>query len=119
MKWCKITVVKALQWSMTIPKKNQRAFEKWFKEVAGPRFNEFGAIKHEIYKVEENIIVGRQITENGRYIERVYFEDDFEIPKYFSAVKADTEAWNESRKFEIEFGAKNIELRVLSSILIN
>jgi hypothetical protein len=105
--------MKALEWSMTIPKEKQTGFEKWFKEIAGPRFNKFGAIKHEIYKVEEKTVVGRQTTEKDRYIERVYFDDDFEIPKYFAAAKADEEAWKESRKFENEFGAKDLELRVL------
>jgi len=108
--------MKALQWTMTIPKDKQKEFEKWFKEVAGSKLNSFGAIKHEIYRVEEKLLVGRQVVENDKYIERVYFDNGFDIPKYFATVKADTKAWKESRKFESEFGARDVELRIVNEI---
>lgn len=107
--------MKALQWSMTIPKNKQRAFIKWFNDVAGPLFAGYGAKKHELYKVEERRIVGKQIAEKDRFIERVYFDDNFDIPSYFTNVKANLEAWKISRMYEGEFGAKDIELRVLLS----
>lgn len=108
--------MKVLQWSMTIPLEKETAFIKWFKEIAGPIFAKFGAFKHELYKVENNIIVGRQLTENQRFIERVFFEDNSSLPDYFSNVKANPDAWKISRMYESDFQAQDIELRVLNSI---
>ena len=108
--------MKALQWSMTIPKDNQEAFVKWFSEVAGPLFDDFGAKKHELYKVEDKEIIGKQVKEEDRYVERVYFDDDFDIPSYFTNVKANPEAWKISRMYEGKFGAKGIELRILKEV---
>jgi hypothetical protein len=108
--------MKILQWSMMIPKEKQNDFEVWFNKIAGSKLNKFGAVKHELYKVVDNEIVGRQTIEKDKYIERIYFNNDFDIPKYFSAVKANPEAWKTSRMYEEKFGANNIELRVLYSI---
>ena len=108
--------MKALQWSMTIPAEKETAFIKWFKEIAGPAFAKFVASKHELYKVENNNIVGRQLTEEQRFIERVYFEDNFSIPDYFITVKKDPEAGNLSRMYENEFQAHDLELRIINSI---
>jgi hypothetical protein len=108
--------MKVLQWSMTIPRAKQAAFLKWFKEVAGPAFRGFGAKAHEIYRVEHRQIIGRQLLEIDRFIERVYFDDDFDIPVYFSRVREDPKARKLSRQYEEQFGAKDIELRVLSAV---
>ena len=104
-----------LQWSMAIPKGRQQAFIKWFDEVAGLKLGGFGAKGHELYKVEDRQVVGRQTVEQDRFIERVYFEDSFNIPDYFAKVKNDPEAYKLSRSYEEIFGATNIELRVLVS----
>ena len=98
---------------MTIPKNKQTTFVKWFNEVAGPTFAGFGAKKHEIYKVGDKEVVERQKVEDDRFIERVYFDDDFDIPSYFVKVKADPKAWKLSRMYENEFGATDIELIIL------
>ncbi len=108
--------MKILQWSMTIPKEKQKEFVEWFKKVARPKLNKFGAIKHELYKVENSKVVGKQMIEKDRYIERIYFNNDFDTPKYFSDVKANPEAWKVSRMYEEKFGAINIKLQVLHSI---
>ena len=108
--------MKILQWSMTIPKDKQESFVKWFKEVAGPTFSGFGAKKHEIFKIADKEHVGRQFVEKNRFVERVYFDDDFDIPSYFAKVKANPEAWKISRMYEKDFKAKNIELRVLEEL---
>lgn len=108
--------MKILQWSMTIPKEKQEAFIRWFKEVAGPNFAGFGAKKHEIFKVLGTQIIGRQTVEVDKFIERVFFDDDFDVSGYFANVKANPEAWKLSRMYEDEFGAKDIELRVLEEI---
>jgi len=108
--------MKALQWTMTTPKSKQKAFIKWFDEIAGPTFAGFGAKDHEMYKVEDREIVGRQILEKDKFIERVYFDDDFDISSYFANVKKDSKAWKISRMYENTFGAKDIELRILNSV---
>src|SRR4030042_4145873 len=108
--------MKILQWSMTIPKDKQKPFLKWFKEIAGPTFAGFGAQKHEICVVEKKQIVGRQTVVEDRFIERVYFADDFDIPSYFARVKENPKAWRISREYERRFGATNIELRVLNFV---
>ena len=105
--------MKILQWSMTIPKDKQKDFIRWFKEVAGPILGVFGAKKHELHKVEDKQAVGRQLAESDRFVETIYFDDKFNIPDYFEAVKQDPRAWKVSREYEGKFGATNIELRVL------
>jgi len=100
---------------MTIPKEKQADFVKWFEEVAGPTLGGFGAKKHELFKVMEEQMIGRQLIEKDRFIERVYFDDNFDIPLYFSWVKENSKAWEISRMYEDAFGAKDIELRVLFS----
>jgi hypothetical protein len=105
--------MKILQWSMTIPEEKQVEFTKYFNDVLGPTFQGFGAIKHELFKVADTQVVGRQLVEKDRFIERVFFENDFNIPSYFAKVKEDPEAWKLSRSYEERFGAKDIELRVL------
>ncbi len=104
-----------LQWSMTIPAKKQLEFVKYFQEILGPTFAKFGAKKHELYKVEDKQIISRQIVEKDRFIERVYFEDNFHLPDYFASVKNDPQAFKLSRSYEEVFGAKNIELRILTN----
>lgn len=105
--------MKVLQWSMTIPSNKKLEFLKWFDEQAGPILGGFGAKGHEICVVEEKEIVGKQKTEKNSFIERIYFDNDFNIPDYFEQVKNNPKAWEISRQYEKKFGAKNIELRVL------
>ena len=108
--------MKALQWSMTIPKGKQGAFLTWFEKIAGPALGRFGAKKHELYRIEDRQITDRQFVEKNRFVERIYFDDEFNIQNYFEAVKRDSKAWKISREYEEKFGAINIELRVLSSL---
>lgn len=107
--------MKILQWTMIIPEEKQKDFVKWFDKTAGPELGKFGAIKHELCRVADREIVGRQTVEKNQYVERVYFNDDFNIPNYFSSVKNDPDAWRISRMYELKFGAKEIELKVLYS----
>ncbi|KKU28576.1 MAG: hypothetical protein UX80_C0004G0018 [Candidatus Amesbacteria bacterium GW2011_GWA2_47_11b] len=95
--------MQVLQWTMTIPADKQPAFTKWFKEVGGPGLGGFGAIQHELYKMERE----------DKFVERIYFDNDFNIPDYFAQVKANPETWKLSRTYEGEFGATNIELKIL------
>ena len=101
---------------MTIPREKQRSFLRWFRTTAGPELTVYGAMKHELYQVSGKSLVGKQTIEEDRYIELVYFPDDFNIQHYFEKVKTDVYTWKLSRMYEKEFGAKNIELRVITSI---
>jgi hypothetical protein len=91
---------------MTIPEKRQEAFVAWFKEKAAPAFEKFGAIKHGLYK-EKNKNV---------FIERLSFVDCFEVKDFFAEVKADPEARKLSRMYEGDFGARNVELKILEKV---
>ena len=101
---------------MTISKEKQANFTKWFTEVAGPILGGFGAKKHELYKVESEQVVGRQLVENNQFVEKLYFNDEFNIAGYFEAVKQNPKAWKVSREYEEKFDVTNIELRVLNSV---
>lgn len=108
--------MKILQWSMTVPIEKQKAFIKWFRESALSALNDFGAINHEIHQVTDKQIVGRQIIEQNRFIERIYFDDDFDISDYFTKVKGDPEAHRLSKMYEQIFGVTDIELRILEEL---
>lgn len=105
--------MKVLQWSMTIPKNKQSEFLMWFYEIAMPQLTCYGALKHEIYQVANKEVVGRQTIEDDKFIERIYFPDDFNIPDYFTQIKRNKEKWALSRMYEEKFNAKDIELRIL------
>ena len=108
--------MKILQWTMTIPRYKQVEFVDYFNRVLGPTFQRFGALKHELYKVADNQAIGRQVVEQDRYIERVFFDDTFDIPSYFAKVRADPEASKLARSYEDRFEAKDIELRLLLAV---
>ena len=72
--------MKVLQWSITIPEEKQAEFVKWFKNIAGPTFAKFGAVGHEIYQVEDKPVIGRQLTEKNRFIERVFLKITSKYP---------------------------------------
>lgn len=108
--------MKCLQWTMTIPEEKQEEFVKWFKKIADTILGGFGAIKHELLKVEDKEVVGKQTIEKNKFIERIYFDDEFDIPSYFEKVKKDPKAWKLSRMYEEEFEAEDIKLRVLQEI---
>lgn len=107
--------MKVLQWSMTIPSDEQTEFIKYFSEVLAPNFQKFGAKSHELLKIMDTQLIGKQTIEKDRFIERVFFDDDFSIPSYFAKVKEDPDAWKLSRSYEEVFGAQDIELRVLTN----
>jgi len=72
-----------------------------------------------LYKIADSQVIGRQLVEQNRYIERVVFDDNFDIPSYFAKVKADPEASKLARSYEDKFEAKDIELRVLLAVEMN
>ncbi|PIV62540.1 hypothetical protein COS12_01970 [Candidatus Roizmanbacteria bacterium CG01_land_8_20_14_3_00_33_9] len=107
--------MKILQWSMTIPKMNQRAFLKCSREEISSTWKKFGCIKYELLKVENKPLVGKTVLEQDRFIERLYFGDSFNIPSFFEKIRKSPKAWKLSRKYEGKFGAHGIELRILIS----
>ena len=64
--------------------------------------------------MEDKRIVGRQIIEANRFIERAYFEENIDVSVYFAKVKEDPKAWKLSRMHDGEFGATDIELKILN-----
>ncbi|MFC1790682.1 hypothetical protein ACFLZP_04340 [Patescibacteria group bacterium] len=105
--------MKVLQWSITIPKQKQPEFINYLEKVLGPTWKKFGCQKHEIYKVADKASVGKQKTERNRFIERLYFNNDFDLKTFFASVRKDEEANRISRSYEEVFGATNIQLRIL------
>ena len=105
--------MKILQWSMTIPKSKQDDFAKWFNEESKDAFDSFGAKKHELHKVEDEQVVGRQTIEKNSFIERIYFDNDYDFANFFRRVKSNPITRQVSRMYEDEFGAQDIKLRVL------
>ena len=101
--------MKILQWSMTIPQNKQEEFVKYFNEVLAPNFQKFGAKKHELLKVLDTQLIGKQTVEKDRFIERVFFDDDFNIPSYFAKVKEIQKHGNYH-----EVTKRYLELRILS-----
>ena len=71
--------MKVLQWSMTIPKGKQEDFVKTAKSKFAPTWKKFGCVKYELLKVEEEPVVGKSVLERDQYIERLYFNDNFEL----------------------------------------
>jgi hypothetical protein len=59
--------------------------------------------------------IDRQILEQGRFIERLYFDDDFNIQEFYrKARKNDPDVVG---SYEEKFKANNIELRILTQLV--
>ncbi len=108
--------MKVLQWIMTIPKEKQKDFKEASKGLFGPMWKKFGALDYKCFKIGDKKLIGRQTIESDRYVEQLYFDDSFDIPNFFTQVKEDKEANKISQKYEKEYGAHNIELRMLNSL---
>jgi len=100
---------------MTIPSEKQKEFIKYSQKVLAPTWVKFGCLKYELHKVEENKTVERQLIEKNRFIERLYFADDFDVSGFFESVRKNEEAFRISKSYEDKFGAKKIVLRILGS----
>ena len=105
--------MKILEWSMTIPKSKQESFVKWFNEVSKDAFSCFGAKKHELYKIEDKEVLGIQTIEKNRFVERIYFDNEYDFTNFFRRVKSNPVTRHLSRMYEEDYGATNIQLRVL------
>ncbi|MBU0976292.1 MAG: hypothetical protein ABIE03_05525 [Patescibacteria group bacterium] len=106
--------MKAIEYIMSISKETEAEFLKYVKEVLGPTWKKLGCQKHEIYKVTDKAIVGRQIVEQDRFIERLYFGDDFDISRFYS--EARKKYLEVVRSYEDMFGVYQIELRILKEV---
>lgn len=100
---------------MSIPKDKQRNFIEYSKKVLGPTWKKYGVKKHECCQIAEKTVVGRQLTEQNRFIERLYFEDDFDIPNFFKVARE--KELEKTKSYEEKFGAYSIELRILNQVL--
>jgi len=100
---------------MSIPKDRQKDFISYAKKVLSPTWKKYGCKKHECYQVAENAVVGRQITEQNRFIERLYFEDGFDISNFYKVTKENE--LEKTKSYEGQFGAYWIELRILDGVV--
>jgi hypothetical protein len=107
--------MKAIQYSMCIPKDTQDGFIDYAKKVLGPTWEKYGCKKYECYKVLDQRVAGRQTIEQDRFIERIYFDDDFDIQSFFKTIK-DKEP-EKARSYENTFRAYQIELRIVGQIV--
>lgn len=100
---------------MTIPVDKQEAFVEYCRMVLGPTWKKYGVKKHECYRVAEKAVVGRQMTEENRFIERLYFDDNFNIPNFYKEARQNEP--EKVRSYEEQFGASQIELRILEQVI--
>lgn len=104
-----------LQWTMTIPKNNQKEFVKFHKEILGPTWQKFGAGECELLRVSTNKIGGRQVIKENEFVERLYLKEGVTAGEFFQKVKENPDAWNLSRSYEGRFRIADIELKILAS----
>ncbi len=99
---------------MSIPKDRQKDFIDYAKKVLGPTWKKYGCRKHECYQVAEQVVVGKQITEQDKFIERLYFDDDFDIPSFYKITKE--KELEKAKSYKNKFGACRIEVRILNQV---
>lgn len=104
--------MKIIEYRYTIPLDKRDEFLEYAKSTLKPTWQKHGCKKYELSVVSSSVYVGRQIVEEGAFIERLYFEDDFDLKNFYNdALTYDKE---KTRAYEDRFLASSIELRVLN-----
>jgi len=104
-----------IQYTLSIPEKKQAGFIRYSKEVLLPTWKKYGCKRYECVKVEDEKLVDKQIQEQNKFVERLYFGDDFDIRKFYDkARRNDPEI---TRAYEKKFNAQQIELRILKQLV--
>ena len=103
-----------IQYTLSIPKDSQAEFIQYSKDVLAPTWKKYGCIRYECAQIEEQQIVGRQVIESGRYVERLYFNDDFDILNFYHTTREQVP--EVTKAYETQFGAHHIELRILRQL---
>jgi len=104
-----------IQYTLSIPREKQTDFIRYSREVLAPTWKKYGCKRYECAKVEDQKLVDRQALEQNRFIERLYFENDFNIRKFYNdARQNDPEI---TKAYEVKFNARQIELRILKQLV--
>ena len=104
-----------IQYTLSIPKDKQANFVKYSKETLAPTWKKYGCKRYECVKIEDKKLIDRQTQEQDKFIERLYFEDNFDICAFYDkAKKNDAEI---TRAYEEKFNAQQVELRILRQLV--
>jgi len=108
--------MEVLQWTMTIPKNKQDEFVSFYNQTMRPTWIKFGATKCELLKTFRKKVVGENDFLEEQFVETLYLKKGLTAEGFFEAVKAVPEAWEISRQYEKQFGAKDIVMKVLKGV---
>ena len=107
--------MKIIQYTFSIPKDKQDEFVQYSKDILSPTWTKYGCRRYECVKIEDQKLVEGQNLEQDRFIERLYFDNDFNIQEFYrKARKGDPDV---VRSYEKKFNANNIELRILKQLV--
>lgn len=104
-----------IQYTLSIPKDQQASFIRYSEKTLAPTWKKYGCKRYECVKIEEKKVVGRQVLERNKFIERLYFEDDFNLSKFYAKTRKNNA--EVTRAYEEKFKAQKIELRILKQLV--
>jgi hypothetical protein len=101
---------------MIIPKDKQDEFVRYYDQIMRPTWIKFGATKCELFKSFREKVAGENNFPEEQFVEILYLQEDLTAKDFFGKVKASPEAWGISRRYEKQFGAKDIVMKVLRKV---
>ena len=107
--------MKIIQYTFSIPKDKQKAFIQYAKSVLAPTWEKYGCRKYELVKVKDQEIINKQIIEQNRFIERLYFNNDFNFNDFYQNVREHDP--DIAKSYEEKFNVRNIQLKVLEQLI--
>lgn len=105
--------MEAIQWTMAIPKDKQNKFVRYYDQTMRPTWIRFGATKCELFKTFREKVAGENNFPEEQFVEILYLQKGLTAKDFFEKVKASSDAWEISRQYEKQFGAKDIVMKVL------
>lgn len=99
--------MKIVQWSMTIPANLHQDFIQHSQTALKPTWTKFGAVDYKLFKSETN---------PDKFIEQLFFPNNFDPQLFFQKVKSDPEAAKISQSYEQQFHATNIEKEIINQL---
>ncbi len=96
--------MKVVQWSMTVSNNLHQEFIEYSQNVLKPTWFKFGAIDYRLFEGE------------NKFIEQLFFPEDFNPEEFFAKVKSDPKANEVSKSYEQHFQATNIQKEVLNQL---
>jgi len=100
-----------IEYRYRIPKEKREEFLKFAESTLKPTWQKYCCMKYELSTVSSEQIVGRQIFEEGSIVERLYFEDNFDLNQFYKETLENES--DKTKSYEEKFGATDIELRIL------